>query len=124
MSPLPEEDVMGMNIPYKGDQPSRGDETGGFPGMRLRVLKPEKSQANQLVTSPTSGTHRLTGTDRKFRTPFSFLSASSRISSIQIKTAKGKFNPSSGKRIHREHLKCVRPCALLQINTIDFVPIL
>ena len=79
----------------------------GFQGVDLIVVKPGKSQANQLVTLPITGTHKLTSTDRKFLTPFSLLSALSRISSFQIKPAKGKCNPLNYKIIHPWHLKCL-----------------
>ena len=110
------------NIPHKSDQPSHWAGLRGFQSTELTALKPGKSQANQLFTFPITGTHRLTTTDRKVWTPFSFLSAFSRISSIQIKSAKGKFNPSSSKIIHRQHLKCLLHWALLQLILLTFFP--
>lgn len=110
------------NIPHKSDQPSHWAGLRGFQSTELTALKPGKSQANQLFTFPITGTHRLTTTDRKVWTPFSFLSAFSRISSIQIKSAKGKFNPSSSKIIHRRHLKCLLHWALLQLTLLTFFP--
>lgn len=67
--------------------------------------------------------HRLTSTDRNPWAPLSFLSALGRISAIQIKPAKGKFNLSRSKIIHHWHLKYLLHWALLHINATDFFSI-
>lgn len=84
---------------------------GGIFSSKARNLR-----GNQLITLPITGTQRLTSTDRKWRTPFSFLSALRRTGSIQIKPTKEKFSLLNSKIIYLWHLKYL-PCCIFILLT-------